>query len=137
MSGVESWAMIEPSMNSTIECTTLCGCTTTSTRSISIPNSQRASIISRPLLNSVAESIVIFRPITQEGCLSARSTVIFGNSSFGVLRKGPPDGRDWFAFEALENSGVFAVHREDFHIVLRSFAHDDFAGHHQDFLGGD
>ena len=53
-------------------------------------NSQRASIISSPLLNSVAESIVIFRPMTHDGCFKARSTVMSGNSSFGVLRKGPP-----------------------------------------------
>ena len=35
MSGVESCAIIEPSTNSTIEWTTLCGCTTTPTRGIS------------------------------------------------------------------------------------------------------
>src|ERR1043165_954259 len=91
MSGVESCASIEPSTNSTIEWTTLCGCTTTETRPISTSNSQRASIISSPLLNSVAESIVILRPITHEGCLRARSTVMLGNSSFGVVRNGPPE----------------------------------------------
>ena len=55
--------------------------------------SQRASIISSPLLNSVAESMVILRPMTQEGCLSARSTVISENFSFGqsvASRNGPP-----------------------------------------------
>ncbi len=30
MSGGEAWAIVEPSMNSTIECTMDCGCTTTS-----------------------------------------------------------------------------------------------------------
>ena len=30
MSGMLSWAIVEPSVNSTIECTTDCGCTTTS-----------------------------------------------------------------------------------------------------------
>src|SRR5947207_10669904 len=64
---------------------------TTCTRPISMSNNQRASIISSPLLNSVAESIVIFRPMTQDGCLSARSRVMFGKSSFGVCRKGPPE----------------------------------------------
>src|SRR5665648_904048 len=29
MSGGEAWAIVEPSLNSTIECTTDCGCTTT------------------------------------------------------------------------------------------------------------
>src|SRR5712671_4406467 len=56
-------------------------------------NSQRASIISSPLLNNVAESIVILRPMTHEGCLRARSTVISENLSFGqsvLLRNGPP-----------------------------------------------
>src|SRR3989442_4297112 len=91
MSGVESWASMEPSTNSTIEWTTLCGWTTTETRAISMSKSQRASIISKPLLNNVAESMVILRPMTQEGCFNARSTVIFGNSDFGVARKGPPE----------------------------------------------
>ena len=53
--------------------------------------SHLASIISNPLLKSVAESIVILRPITQDGCFSARSTVILSNSDFGVARKGPPE----------------------------------------------
>ena len=91
MSGVESCASIEPSTNSTIECTTLWGCTTTRTRAISMSNNQRASIISNPLLKSVAESMVIFRPMTQEGCCKARSTAMAANSSLGVVRNGPPD----------------------------------------------
>src|ERR1035437_4524118 len=82
MSGVESCPMGEPSKNSTIECTMLCGCTTTPTRAISMSNSQRASIISSPLLNNVAESIVILRPMTHDGCLIARSTVSSENFSF-------------------------------------------------------
>ena len=55
MSGVESCAMSEPSTNSTIECTMLClDALTTPTRAISMSKpSQRASIISNPLLNSV------------------------------------------------------------------------------------
>ena len=40
----------EPSTNSTIECTMLCGCTTTSTWAIGMSKSQRASIISRPFI---------------------------------------------------------------------------------------
>src|ERR1700722_4009473 len=91
MSGVESCASIEPSTNSTIECTTLCGCTTTCTRAISMSNSQRATIISKPLLKSVAESMVILRPMTQQGCCKARSTVMAANSVLGVVRNGPPD----------------------------------------------
>ena len=54
-------------------CTTDCGCTTTSMRSKSTPNSSWASITSRPLFMSVDESIVIFGPIDHVGCLSASS----------------------------------------------------------------
>ena len=94
MSGVDNWAMIEPSTYSTIEWTTLCGCTTTWTRGISMSKSHRASIISKPLLNSVAESMVILRPMTHEGCLSACSTVTASKASFGhfaASRNGPPE----------------------------------------------
>ena len=54
-------------------------------------NSQRASIISSPLLNRVAESMVIFRPMLQVGCLRACSSVTCSRSSFFQVRKGPPD----------------------------------------------
>ena len=37
MSGGEAWTMVEPSTNSTIECTIDCGCTTTSIRLIGSP----------------------------------------------------------------------------------------------------
>ena len=69
MSVTPNCAIIDPSVSSTIECTTDCGCTTTSIWSARTPNSQCASITSRPLFISVAESIVIFRPIRQVGCL--------------------------------------------------------------------
>src|SRR6266487_5392189 len=69
----------------------LCGCITTSTRFISTPKSQCASIISRPLLNNVAESIVIFGPIFQVGCFNACSGVMESNPVRGVSRNGPPD----------------------------------------------
>ncbi len=59
--------MIDPSVSSTIECTTDCGWITTSMASGAAPNSQCASITSRPLFISVAESIVIFRPICHVG----------------------------------------------------------------------
>ena len=71
MSGLPSWARIEPSTYSTSECTMLCGCTTTSTRSGSIPNSRQASISSSPLFISVAESTEILRPMRQRGCAQA------------------------------------------------------------------
>ena len=58
--------------------------------SISMSKSQRASIISRPLLKSVAESMVIFSPMFQVGCFSACSRVTDCNSAAGILRNGPP-----------------------------------------------
>ena len=56
--------------------------------------SHRASIISSPLLNRVAESMVILRPMTHDGCLRACSTVTASKASFGhfaASRKGPPE----------------------------------------------
>ena len=67
--------MTEPSTYSTIEWITLWGCTTTWICSADAPNSQCASITSRPLFISVAESTEIFRPITQLGCAQACSGV--------------------------------------------------------------
>ena len=90
MSVVESCASTELSMNSTMECTMDCGWTMTSTRAISTSKSQRASIISRPLLKSVAESMVIFAPIVQVGCFSACSTVTLASCAAGIWRNGPP-----------------------------------------------
>ena len=69
MSGGESCASTEPSTNSTNEWTTDSGWTITSICSAARPNSQRASITSSALFISVAESMVIFGPICQVGCL--------------------------------------------------------------------
>ncbi len=60
-------ARVDPSVNSTIECTTLVGWTTTSIRSNGIPKSRWASITSRPLLTSVAELIVTTGPMSHVG----------------------------------------------------------------------
>ena len=106
-------------------------------------NSQRASIISSPLLNSVAESIVILRPMTHEGCFSACSTVIPETQILASSRNGPPEAVSqslrtelgWLAVQALENRRVLAIHRQHAHAVLARLAHDDFAGHDQDLLG--
>ena len=75
-----SWAIVEPSMNSAIECTTDCGWTTTSIRSYGVPNSSWASITSSPLFISVLESTVIFGPIAHVGWASASSIVTVGQS---------------------------------------------------------
>ncbi len=51
MSGGEAWAMVEPSMNSTIECTIDCGCTTASMRSSGTSKSRCASMTSSALVD--------------------------------------------------------------------------------------
>jgi len=91
MSGTPSCASTEPSQSSMSECTTDCGCTTTSMRSGGVSKSQRASITSRPLFISVAESIVIFGPIDQFGCASASSIVARAMRSADQVRNGPPE----------------------------------------------
>ena len=71
MSGGDACAIVEPSTNSTIECTIDCGCTTTSMRSYGTSKSRCASITSRPLFTSVAEFVVTTRPMSHVGCASA------------------------------------------------------------------
>jgi hypothetical protein len=84
-------ARIEPSTNSTIECTTDCGWMTMAICSGAMPNSQCASMTSSPLFMSVAESTVIFGPMRQVGCCSACSGVTRASSVAGSVRNGPPD----------------------------------------------
>ena len=55
------------------------------------PKSQCASITSSPLFISVAESIVIFRPIRHVGCFSASAADTAARSDAGRPRNGPPD----------------------------------------------
>ena len=69
----------------------LCGCTTTSTRSQGMANSQCDSMTSNPLFIRVAESMVIFLPMLHVGCLRACSGVTFSNSSSDSRRSAPPD----------------------------------------------
>ena len=57
----------------------------------SSPNSSAASMSSRPLFISVAESTEILRPITQFGCAQACSGVHAASFSVGQSRNGPPD----------------------------------------------
>ena len=47
------------------------------------------------------------------------------------------DGTGRLAVETLENRRVLAVHREHAHAVFARLAHHDFAGHDENFLGGD
>ena len=88
--GGEAWASVEPSWNSTIECTTDVGCTTTSIRSNGMPNSRCASITSSPLLTRVAELMVTNGPMSQVGCASACAGVTSCSSSRVRPRNGPP-----------------------------------------------
>ena len=90
MSGRPSCALSDPSVNSTREWTTLCGWMQTEIASIEMPNRWCASISSRPLFISVAESTVTFGPIDQRGWFSACSTVTLSRSTSGRAQKGPP-----------------------------------------------
>ncbi len=91
MSGSPRCASSAPSRKRTREWTTEVGCTTTSIRSTGTPKSQWASISSRPLFASVAESIVIFGPMRQVGCASASSGVTPSSSARERPRNGPPE----------------------------------------------
>ena len=91
MSGWDSWAMVDPSLNSTMEWMIDWGWTTTSTRSGGSENSSQASITSRPLFINVDESMVIFGPIDQVGWLSASSRVTWARSALERPRNGPPE----------------------------------------------
>ena len=67
MSGGLACAMVDPSVNSTIEWTADCGWTVTEISPYGTPNSSCASITSSALLARVALSTVIFRPIRHVG----------------------------------------------------------------------
>ena len=91
MSGGDACAIVEPSTNSTIECTTDWGCTTTWMSCAGTPKSRCASISSSPLFMSVAELIVTTGPIDQVGCASASCGVAGLSSSLVRPRNGPPE----------------------------------------------
>ena len=90
---------------------------TISMRSIGTSNSQRASIASKPLFISVAESIVILRPMSQVGWRSASRGVTRSRSRSGQVAEGAAGGRedelldggDVLAPEALPDGAVLAV----------------------------
>ncbi len=74
-------------------------------RSYGVPNRWWASISSRPLFISVAESIVILPPIAQVGCASASSTVTSSSSARERPRNGPPRGGE---HELVDRAGPLA-----------------------------
>ena len=144
MSVTEICARIEPSTYSTSEWTVDCGWTVIRTWSGVTSNSRQASMTSKPLFNMVAESTVMRRPMTQVGCLSARSGVMAANSSSGKCRNGPPEAVSQMVLtsavgsdaEALMDGVVLAVDRQDRHVALAGGAGEDFAGGHHAFLVG-
>ena len=89
MSGYPRCASDAPSFRWTSPWTIDCGWTTTSIRSYGVPKRWCASIISKPLFISVAESIVMRPPMSHVGCASASSGVMPERSV--RPRKGPPD----------------------------------------------
>ena len=120
MSGMESWATVEPSRHSTMAWTMLWGWTTTSMRSYGTPNSRWASITSRPLFMRVAELTVIIGPIAQVGWARASAGVTVARSAAERPRNGPPEAvtisratsvgrparRHWARPECSESTGT-------------------------------
>ena len=106
--------------------------------------SQRASTTSRPLFIRVAESMVIFAPIFQFGCCSARSGVTSCNSSRLRVPEGSAGGGEdqavdvLFAvsFQRLEDRAVFTVDRKNADAMLSRFVLHQFPRHdHRLFIG--
>ena len=121
MSGGDACAIVEPSTNSTIECTIDCGCTTTSMSSYGTPNSRCASMTSSPLLTSVAEFVVTTRPMSQVGCASASAGVTAPSDSRVRPRNGTTGCRQHepahlgvlARAQRLRDRGVLGVDRDD------------------------
>src|SRR3712207_366697 len=123
MSGWPRCASAAPSASRTYEWTIDCGCTTTSMRSYGVRKRWWASMTSRPLFMSVAESTVILPPIAHVGWRSASSTVTPSSSSRVRPRNGPPDAvrtslvtvpgrseaRSWCSAECSESTGMTAA----------------------------
>ncbi len=121
MSGGLAWAIVDPSVNSTIEWMTDCGWTTTEILSNPSPNSRWASMTSSPLLTSVAELIVMTGPMFQVGWASACSGVMPSSSARLRPRNGPPLAVSTSratspalpAAQALRDRGVLGVDGND------------------------
>ena len=89
-------------------------------RSGAIPNSQRASIISKALLSIVAESMVILAPMVHRGWRRAWAAVARAVCSGVHVRNGPPEAviislatvegsspaRHWYMAECSESTGI-------------------------------
>ncbi len=145
ISGEPSCATTEPSRNSTSPCTTDCGWTTTSSSLGPSANRWCASISSRPLFISVAESMVTFGPIVQVGCLSACSSVT-------LLHRLERPGAEWPAgsgqhdpphvlaparAQRLEDRVVLGIDRQHRGARRGRAAHEQRAGADEAFLVGE
>ncbi len=116
-----SWAITEPSTNSTSEWTIDCGWITTSIWSGRRSNSQRASMISRALFIIVAESIVIFGPMSQVGMGQGVGHGHFGQLLGRVGAKRPAAGGQHDpphllappGLQGLKHGAVLAVDRQE------------------------
>ena len=121
MVGGLAWASVEPSVNSTIECTTLVGWTTTSMRSKGMSKSRCASITSRPLLTRVAELIVTTGPMSHVGWCQRLVDRDLGQLLAGAAAERSTAGREHeasylvgpAAAQALGQRAVLAVDRHD------------------------
>src|SRR5579871_4372799 len=146
MSGLLSWASVEPSTYSTSEWTMLSGCTSTSTAPGGRPNNSWASMSSRPLFISVAESTEILRPMTQRGWAQASSAVTAARRSLGTRRNGPPEAVSRIrrtpaartpGRQALEDRVVLAVDRQELRAAGRHRLEQQAPGHDQRLLVGE
>ncbi len=92
MSVTESCASRLPSTNSTMEWIGALRMHDHLTCSGGMSKSRQASITSKPLFISVAESMVMRRPIFQVGWFSACSTVMLANSAARGVQERPAGG---------------------------------------------
>ena len=142
MSGIDSCAIVAPSQNSTMLCTTDCGCTTTSIRSKPTSKSSCASMTSRPLFISVELSIGDLGAHVPRGVrervgdrdllqLFARAT------AERSAARGQHDARHFgraTRAQALPDRGVFGVDGDDLSPARGARLRDDRSGRDQALL---
>ena len=133
MSGLPRCAIAAPSRKRTSPCTIEGGWITTSIRSYGRPKRKCASITSRPLFASVAESIVIFGPIDQVGCASASSGVdvrelVARPSAERAAARRQHEALGLAELGALEERRVLAVDRDQLAPAARARLERELAG---------
>jgi len=82
------------------------------------------------------------RPVGMFKCIRGGDVSEFFNRP--IAKRAAGGGEDdagnaggWMSLETLENSVVLAVHGQEFHAVFARGGDDEFAGEHEDFLGGE